>query len=241
MITIGRKPLLSETGKRKLTEVLNDQTVALQGLTAGTNGGFEKAFANIVKSERNNTLADFNCHPVTIKKYKKLCGFKDELATRKTNGRVTAFNNIRNPISLCSMLATLERYVEKENYHSVDDVSVLINPMGSKLYVVTTELAKSILKDLNISLSTNGKVLKQRVVSFNCTISGDSRLTVTCIKFCDRAFEQYADKPLIIKLDKSLYIALYKYGMDEEIVNTAIYTEVIIPSTIKVRKYEMCC
>ncbi len=29
MITIGRKPLLSETGKRKLTEVLNDQTVAL--------------------------------------------------------------------------------------------------------------------------------------------------------------------------------------------------------------------
>jgi len=55
-----------------------------------------------------------------------MCNLTEELAITKTTGRITAFNNIRNSISFCSLLATLEEYVTRENYHSVDDVSVVV-------------------------------------------------------------------------------------------------------------------
>ena len=75
--------------------------------------------------------------------------------------------------------------------------------------VVTTEEAKEELYKNNLSVSTMETNQKQRVVTFNCTISGDSKLTVTCIKFADRLFTEYSDKPFILHLDTNLYIALY--------------------------------
>lgn len=165
-----------------------------------------------------------------------MCNLTEEPAITKTTGRITAFNNIRNLISFCSLLATLEEYVTRENYYSVDDVSVVLNQMGTKPTVVTTEEAKSLMKELNLSISTNEKAVKQRVVTFNCTISGDFKMTVICIKFVDRTFTQYQERPLILQLEDRLYIALYQYGMSDEVVNKYIYSEVIIPSTLQNRE-----
>jgi hypothetical protein len=44
-------------------------------------------------------------------------------------------------------------------------------------------------------------------------------MTVVCIKVADRKFLDYADEPCV----------LFLYGMDDEIVNTCIYWNVIIP------------
>jgi hypothetical protein len=56
-----------------------------------------------------------------------------------------AFKNIRTPISLCCMVNSLQSIVHRCNFHSVDDVSVLVNPMGTTFQV---------LKEQNISIST---------------------------------------------------------------------------------------
>ncbi len=122
------------------------------------------------------------------------------------------------------------------NYQSVDDVSILANPMGNELEVVTTQEAIKKLKELKLSVSTEERAQKQRVVTFNCTISGYNKLTVACVKFADRRLIQYSTSPHIMKLEDCLYIALYAYGMDEELLNESIYTEVIIPEVLKVRQ-----
>jgi len=92
------------------------------------------------------------------------------------------------------------------------------------------------MKELNLSISTNEKAVKQRVVTFNCTISGNFKMTVICIKFVDRTFTQYQERPLILQLEDRLYIALYQYGMSDKVVNKYIYSEVTIPSTFQNRE-----
>ncbi len=75
-----------------LIDFVNEQTLSLQGLTSGENGGFEATFDTIVETESPNKLIDFQYHPDTISKYKKMCNFRDDVAVFKTTGRITAFN-----------------------------------------------------------------------------------------------------------------------------------------------------
>jgi hypothetical protein len=55
-------------------------------------------------------------------------------------------------------------------------------------------------------------------------------------KFSDRNFTQYKDAPEIIKVEDKLYVALYQYGMNEELLNHHIYSKVIIPEVLEVRR-----
>ena len=87
------------------------------------------------------------------------------------------------------MLKHLQQIVSPENLHSVDDVSTLLSPMNDKLEVIMSHRAKEILASHQLSPATLYPAEKQRVLTFNCTISGDSRLTAACIKFGDSDFE----------------------------------------------------
>ena len=52
-------------------------------------------------------------------------------------------------------------------------------------------------------------------------------------------FTEYSDKPFILHLDTNLYIALYLYGMDDEIVNINIYWNVILPEVLEIRRRKL--
>ena len=95
------------------------------------------------------------------------------------------------------------------------------------------------MQKCNLSVSTMESSQKQRVITFNCTISGDYKLTVTCIKFADKTFTEYFTEPFILRLEEHLYIVLYLYGMDDEIVNIYIYWNVILPEVIEVRRMKL--
>ena len=157
----GRKPYLSENGKLKLRKIIHDDSLSLQSKTAGAGGTFEQTVIDIAQSENPNFLAEVRISPETQRRLKKELGFKDELATPKTSGRINAFNNMRTHLSLCSLMYYLQNSVTRCNYHSVDDVSVLLNSMGGKPEVVTTSEAKQELQQCNLSVSTMESSQKQ--------------------------------------------------------------------------------
>jgi hypothetical protein len=153
-------------------------------------------------------------------------------ADKKNNSRGKAFEQLLNPLSLCALVTSyLKRGISPELFYSSDDVSVLLNKMNEKLSVITTAAAKKILAAKNIGVAANLPEQKQRVVAFNLTISGGGCLVCKVLKFADRTFEQYADKPLVLKISDSnferIYIMLYQYGMDDAIVEKCMYTQCI--------------
>ena len=100
---------------------------------------------------------------------------------------------------MCSLFSTLETLVQKENFHSVDDVSVLIYPMISKPKVITTEEAKASLQECNISSATNEKSQKQLKTILHDKLDSASYHTVwKCVAnarfFLSRAFNDSAIK-----------------------------------------------
>jgi nitrous oxide reductase len=76
--------------------------------------------------------------------------------------------------------------VNRVNYHSVDDVSILANPMNESLKVITTQEA------IDYHVSVEEKASKQRVVTFNCT-------TVSLVMIFDRDMQSL----LIVHLNYS--------------------------------------
>ena len=102
--------------------------------------------------------------------------------------------------------------------------------------MIITDEVKKALHSQNISVATLQEAQRQRSITYSCTISGDFKLTVVCIKFADRSFINITERPEIYRLENNLWIALYHYLMDEEIINYYVYKEVIIPATCKVRE-----
>jgi hypothetical protein len=207
----------------------------MQALTVGEKGSLFALMKEEIRTNRSNKHAEVNISVKTIQRFFRRYNLRQVKAKFKNSGRINAYNNIRTPLSFCCLIDALQKFVNRVNYHSVDDVSILANPMNESLKVITTQEAIDHLADLNQCVSIEEKASKQRVVTFNCTISGHDLLTVTCIKFADRSLEQFSSTPRIFKLEEKLYICLYKYGMDEEILNRSIYMEVILPEVISVR------
>ena len=81
----------------------------------------------------------------------------------------------------------------------------------------------------------NQRTKKQRVITFNCTISAIGNLSVCCIKVADRFFTAYHDRAKIIHVDEKLYVSLYLCGTRENTLTYWIYSEVIVPEIIDVR------
>jgi hypothetical protein len=76
-------------------KIRKNYSLSLQSKTAGAGGTFEQTVIDIAKSEKPNILAEVCISPETQRRLKKELGFKDELATPKTSGRINAFNNMR--------------------------------------------------------------------------------------------------------------------------------------------------
>jgi hypothetical protein len=52
------------------------------------------------------------------------------------------------------------------------------------------------------------------------------------VKFADRSFIQYKNTPLIVKVERTLAIALYHPDINEEVLQTEIYSQFILPHAL---------
>lgn len=83
-------------------------------------------------------VPDTTCSTVTYRKLLKECNLVRTSAAIKTTPRVEAYRNIRNAISLCCLANYCQSVVSRATYHSIDDVSIIINEFGDKPKVTST-------------------------------------------------------------------------------------------------------
>ena len=150
LVKKGRKPCLSESGKRKFYESITNDAMTLQGNTVGEGGSGENLFAEIMKEERSNQYCQKTFCKRTYRNYVKSLNLKEHDATSKNTGRISAFTNIRNHLTLCTMLDNLQEFVQGENLHSVDDVSILANPMSRKSKVLLSKAERFLQEPFSI-------------------------------------------------------------------------------------------
>lgn len=230
----GRKPTLTREETEDLYEQVCNSTSQMKAMTKLE---FNQKINELVQVKKKTILL----RPVSAKtclKIQKKIGVCTHKATTKTNSRIEAYNDIRNPISYCSILNFIQQRVHPANFYSIDDVAVLFNQMGEKLQVVISKDIQKRMENQSVSIATMQPSKKQRSITFSCTISGYSDLAVTCIKFADYNFTNYTTQPKIYKLNTYLFIALYHYDMDDETVNSFIYKDIIIP-TVCTKRMEL--
>jgi hypothetical protein len=195
----------------------------------------------VLRAEAENKYLEFEFSDSWLQKLKQRF-LTVNSASQKTSDRLKAFERMRNPLSLCAGLWMMySNGLREEQFYSSDDVSVLLNKMNEKPKVITTKEAKAILQQQGLSVSTSADVQKQRVVTFNCTISGFGGLVCKVLKFADREFTQFSEKPFVTCLDmgsdvERIYVMLYKYGMEDKVVEEYMYRKCILPEVDRHRK-----
>ena len=138
--------MLSESGKRKFSEMVTNEAISLQGFTTGEKGTAEALFTDLIKEENTHKYCHISYTKRTFRNYMHALKLTEHEAVLKNTSRVTAFSNIRNHLTFCSMLETLQQLVEAENFHSTDDVSILADPMTKKTKVLLSAQAKQFLR-----------------------------------------------------------------------------------------------
>jgi len=89
----------------------------------------------------------------------------------------------------------------------------------------------------NIAPSATEDSDQRRVITFNCTISGDFRLVCTAIKFADRNFDEFKEKPRVYRLNtEGLYVMLHHPDLDDTLLNAIINKFCIIVEAEKHQK-----
>ncbi|KAJ1406054.1 hypothetical protein B484DRAFT_404278 [Ochromonadaceae sp. CCMP2298] len=130
--------------------------------------------------------------------------------------------------------------------------------MNDKPKVITTKEAKAILQAQGVAVSSSAEIQKQRVVTFNVTISGSGSVVCKVLKFADRDFTQFSKRPYVTVVDKDceadrMYIMLYQYGMadekeqevqmkleedDEDEENIDLSLAAVLPAQLEEKKFE---
>jgi hypothetical protein len=233
-----KKPFLSEAAFTKLEARVTK--ISLKISAPESTVQFLKLTKEVMREEAGNEFLDWEFSATWLRKLKQRFLVFDK-ADKKSPSRVKAFEVIRNPVSLCALLWSLfRRGLDPELIYSSDDVSVLLNRMNDKPQVITTKVAKELLQEQNIGISAQVKEQKQRVVCFNLTISSMGCLICKVLKFADRKFTAFREKPKVIELQDSntekLYVMFYEYGMEDKVVEETMYRKCIEPEILAHRK-----
>lgn len=154
---------------------------------------------------------------VRLKYLKRLGVIALDHAGRKTKARQAAFLNIRNPLSLVCMMRVICRSVDPALVFSSDDVSILLNGWAEKPSILTTKHARELLRKINIEVSVAENTGKQRVVTFNATISYQ-RCICKVIKWSDYNFTEFREKPKVLDMGDCFFIILHHPQTDPVLV-----------------------
>lgn len=179
-------------------------------------------------AEVSGVLAGEDNRLRSIQRYVKRLSLSSRIADVKNSTRFKAFDNIRNPISLCAVLYSIYGLVDPELVFSSDDVSVLLNEW-SKPEVLTTKAAAKILDEQNIGVSVVEDRDTRRVVAMNITISALGMCPCKIIKIADRNFTEYRETPLLFRMEPDLFLMLYHPDCDAKKVNYYQYNNCICP------------
>ncbi len=96
----------------------------MQGLTLGPKGTWLATMKETLRSHRSNKHAVIEICAKTIQKYFKKWNLRRVTAKSKNTGRTNAYNDIRTPLSLCCLMDTLQKVVNRVNYQSIGTSSV---------------------------------------------------------------------------------------------------------------------
>jgi hypothetical protein len=234
-------------------------------LKRGRNSLFTKAELTNIKNDINNRTTDCkSVEKFQIVKYlrqklkdKKRMGLctKESLSTKtalrikkilelrkissgdiKSIARQEAYENVRNPLSLCAVLSALSNVWNRELFFTTDDVHILLNDWG-KAELITTAEAIKIMSERHLGVSTTKDTRQRRVVVFNCTISSTD-LVCCVIKIIDRndKFRGYLETPGLFNMTNGLYILLAHSDTCQNKINSLIYKDVIIPLVMQRRR-----
>jgi hypothetical protein len=118
----GRKATFSEEEEKNIIEGINSKNLELQLVTTGNKGTLEAFMKESIRTRQSNKHAVVELSAKTIQKYITKWNLRKVEARRKNTGRISAYNNIRTPISLCCLMHSLQRLLIES---SVDDVSNL--------------------------------------------------------------------------------------------------------------------
>jgi hypothetical protein len=228
----GRNPILSQKGLTRLADTITERAMDLKAVPSAL---FHEVVQDVVKEEMPNTYAHVEISERSLSRIKSKVDAIVKNGKKRNKSRSVAFTNIRNAISMCAMFSWIHEHVHRSLIFSSDDVSVLLNGWNDKPLVITTAKAEQYLKSINVSTGLEEEEEKQRVVKFNCTISGDNFLTVSVIKFGDKSFSDFGNTPRVISLGHGLYACLYFYGIPEIIVEMYVYKLCIIREVMKRR------
>ena len=132
--TLGRKRLISEAGLSSMSDELTSATLCLN---ADTIQEFKvRCQQKIAEGKGWNSFVPSDSIHIsnkTVNSYIKKGTFATRQGQIKNSGRSEAYLNIRNPISCAAVLTSVERQVDLENFHSFDDLSVLVNGWEEKV------------------------------------------------------------------------------------------------------------
>ncbi len=233
----GRKRQFTQDMVEEVRSRIHTDSLKLNA-PAGRHG-VHKVLIDVAKSKLKNKRSKkaFKISTSTLDKAMKQIPklITVEKASVKNSSRSDAFTILRNSISLCAVLESVYKSVNSQLYFSSDDVSVLLNG-DEKPSVITTEEARKILEEMNVSVSSTQNQQQRRVVTFNFTISPCGDRICSIIKFCDNTFVDLKTEPLVILLEDGRYLMLYHPSMKEETICIFQYKLCIIPCAIKVRE-----
>jgi hypothetical protein len=228
--TIGRPRILSKDGLQAVRDQVHEQTLHLNAPNA--SGGFSKLVLDQMRSEQPNSHAADDEKAIsrrTLARYKNEAELVKLKADTKANARTVAFQNIRNPLSLCATLEAVFRRVDEELFLSSDDVGIVLNGWD-KPTVVTTQEAAKILNDNNLSVAVTENAPKRRVVVFNITLTRRSQVLCYVIKIKDSNFTNFRKKPKIYYMGGKMYIMLYHSDANDKVMQTYMYDRCIVPA-----------
>jgi hypothetical protein len=237
----GQQPLLSETVLARLVEEVT-RTSFRFGAPESTMQ-FVGMLKQVMREEAGNDFLDWDFSDSWLQKLKQQF-LTVERASQKSPDRVRALETLRNSLSLAATLWWMIRDgLQEELFYSSDDVSVLLNKMNDKPKVITTKAAKAVMEKQGLAISATTTTEKQRVVTFNITISGGGSLVCKVLKFADRDFTQFAEKPFVVCMDEDsdaerMFVMLYQYGMEDAKVEEAMYRKCILPE-VEFHRYQI--
>lgn len=192
----------------------------------------EELFVKYIKEEANNKFIEPKVARETIRRHLVEMGvITVKRADIKNTSRQKAFMNIRNPLSLVAMMRVIHRRIDPALVFSSDDVSVLLNGWTERPSVLTTKEAIKLLKKIGIGVSVTENMGKQRVVTFNCTISYQC-CVCKVMKFSDYNFTDFKEQPKVLNMGEAFYIILHHPNTDGALIQKMMYWCCIIPSVI---------
>lgn len=232
----GRPRKVSPAGVQVLANQLTQSSLSLKSIHVG------EEFENLVKAqmaaESKNGFGLGNAEEISDKTLDRL--IEEIKATKrsakvKTPARSAAHDDIRSPLALCGVLGNVFEKVDASLFVSSDDVSILVNDNKEPHIVLTTQEAIKLLKKTNTSVSVTQAESKHRVVTFNVSISAGFQTVCKVVKFADRNFQGVLKKPKIIDVGRNMYFCFYPYGMEDAVLNEAVYRKCILPSADALR------